>query len=512
MDKNRPTGMLGFSIVWFGQVISLLGTSMTGFGMTIWAYEKTGTATALALVGFFFVTPMLVFSPFAGAIVDRSNRKIMMMISDLISGAATIVILLLYSTGKLEIWHLYITGAVQGVFQAFQWPAYSAAITTMLSKEHYGRANGMMALADTASGIFAPLLAGALLGTIGLVGILTIDIITFLFAIGALLFVHVPQPKITQEGIQSRGNIFKEASYGFYYIIKRPSLLGLQLVFLVGNFLVGIAYAVRAPMVLASTGNNEKVFAAVASIGAVGGVLGGVVMSAWGGPKRRVNGVLAGWAITSVSGVMLMGLGNGVAGHLTDGFLGILPVDLALGLPIWAVASFMGAFFIPIINGSNQAIWQSKVAPDLQGRVFSIRRLIAWFVNPAAMLIAGPLADKILEPAMQSENSLSQTFGWLVGTGPGAGMSLIFLVSGFLAMCVGLGSYAFRVVRDVEDILPDHDTSGADSHETTQKRLGELLEARQKLLAGEPAPEREAELRAISKELRELGSQRALKI
>ena len=120
MDKNRPTGMLGFSIVWFGQVISLLGTSMTGFGMTIWAYEKTGTATALALVGFFYVTPMLVFSPFAGAIVDRSNRKFMMMISDLISGAATIAILLLYTSGRLEIWHLYITGAVQGVFQAFQ--------------------------------------------------------------------------------------------------------------------------------------------------------------------------------------------------------------------------------------------------------------------------------------------------------------------------------------------------------------------------------------------------------
>jgi MFS family permease len=138
---KRPAGMFGFTIVWIGQIISLLGTSMTGFAMTIWAYEKTNAATALAMVGFFFVAPMLIASPFAGAIVDRSNRKMMMMISDIASGIATIVILILYSSGHLEIWHLFVTSAFQGVFQSFQWPAYSAAITTMIPKEQYGRAN-----------------------------------------------------------------------------------------------------------------------------------------------------------------------------------------------------------------------------------------------------------------------------------------------------------------------------------------------------------------------------------
>jgi DHA3 family macrolide efflux protein-like MFS transporter len=147
MSKKRPQGMLAFVLVWLGQIVSLLGSSMTGFAMTIWAYEKTGTATALALVGFFFVAPMLVFSPFAGAIVDRSNRKLMMMVSDLASGLATVLVLFLYLSGRLEIWHLYVTAAFQGIFQGFQWPAYSSAITTMLSKTQYGRANGMMELA-----------------------------------------------------------------------------------------------------------------------------------------------------------------------------------------------------------------------------------------------------------------------------------------------------------------------------------------------------------------------------
>ena len=112
---------------------------------------------------------------------------------------------------------------------------------------------------------------------------------------------------------------------------------------------------------------------------------------------------------------------------------------------------------MPIINGSNQAIWQSKVAPDLQGRVFSIRRLIAWFVNPVAMLIAGPLADFVMEPSMQVNGSLAGIFGPLVGTGPGAGMSLIFIFTGLMAMLVGLGGYTVRNVREAELLLPDHD-------------------------------------------------------
>jgi hypothetical protein len=196
--------------------------------------------------------------------------------------------------------------------------------------------------------------------------------------------------------------------------------------------------AILAAMILASTNQNELIFGSVSSAGAIGGVVGGLAMSAWGGPKRRIHGVLAGWAISSLLGTVLMGLGN--------------------SLPVWAAASFLGVFFIPIINGSNQAIWQSKVSPDLQGRVFSIRRLIAWFVNPAAMLVAGPLADKVFEPAMQSDTALSAVFGGLVGTGPGAGMSLIFIFTGLMAMMVGIAGYFIPVIRDVETILPDHDS------------------------------------------------------
>lgn len=438
---KRPSGMTGFTIVWIGQLVSLLGTAMTNFALTIWAFEQTGRATDLALIGFFFMVPLLIVSPVAGAIVDRHNRKLMMMVSDLAAGAVTIVVLLLFATGLLQVWHLYISAAVSGVFQTFQWPAYSAAISVMLPKKQYARANGMISLAESGSGIFAPALAGALLGVIGMGGIFAIDIVTFLFAIGSLLIVAIPEPERTEAGEEGAGSLLKESSYGFRYILARPSLLGLQLVFLSANFLNALGFTLLAPMILARTNSNELIFGSVQSIAAVGGVVGGLAMSTWGGPKRLVHGVLLGWVF---SGLMQATIGGGQT------------------LIIWAGAGFVMAFFGPVINGSNQAIWQAKVAPDVQGRVFAIRRLIAWVSAPLAQLVAGPLADFVMEPAMAPGGALADTFGWLVGTGAGAGMGLLMLVSGVLVAAVGFGSYLFPVVRNAEDLLPDHQQSAED--------------------------------------------------
>jgi MFS family permease len=434
-----------FTIVWIGQVVSLLGTAMSNFALTLWAYEVTGKATPLALIGFFFVTPMVVLGPFVGVLVDRGNRKLMMMFSDLAAALTTILILILYATGNLQIWHLYITATISGIFQGFQWPAYSAAIALMLPKEQYGRANGMLELAGNASRVFAPLLAGALIGFLGLTGILAIDLASAAVAIGALLFVHIPQPSRTEAGREGEGNFLREAVYGFRYIFARPSLLGLQTVFLVGNFFSELAYTVFAPMILGrihslrsvQAGNDELIFGSVQSAGAIGGVVGGLAMSAWGGPKRRVHGVLLGWFCLGLLGQVVLGLGQ--------------------ALPIWAAGMFLMAFFSPIINGSNQAIWQAKVVPDVQGRVFTTRRLIAWLVSPISQLLAGPLADRVLEPAMVEGGSLAPVFSWLVGTGTGAGMALLFVVTGLLAALTGLSGYLFPVVHNAEDILPDHD-------------------------------------------------------
>lgn len=428
--------MRAFTIVWFGQLVSLTGTGMTQFAIALWAWEITGQATALALVGFFAFAPTILFSPIAGALVDRWDRKLVMMLSDLAAGLSTIILLLLFLSDNLQIWHLYIAGAFTGVFQAFQFPAYSAAISTMIPKEQYGRADAMMGLAEAASGIFAPILAGAAYAVIRLGGIMTIDIITFLVAIGTLLLVHIPQPQISEMGKAARGSLLQESIFGFRYILARPSLLGLQLVFFCGNFLSSIAFVLLTPMLLARTGNNELAVGGIQSAFGIGGVVGGLALSAWGGPRRRVHGVLLGWIFLGI-GTVLFGLGQ--------------------ALPVWFVVAFFTTLFNPLVNASNQAIWQAKTSPDIQGRVFSTRAMIAQVTGPLGMLIAGPLADNVFGPAMMPEGVLAGRLGWLVGVGPGSGMALIFIICGLLTVLVGLYPYTVRVIRDAETLLPDHD-------------------------------------------------------
>lgn len=435
-NSNRPTGMFGFTLVWLGQIISVLATNMTVFALTIWVFEETGSATALGLMQVFFITPLLIVTPLAGVLVDRHNRKMMMMVSDLTAGLATILILTLQAFGALEVWHLYAAAILQGLGNAFQWPAYSATISTMIPKEKLGRANGMMSLIDMGPGILAPMLAGALLPVIGLTGILSLDVVTFVLAVLVLVFVHIPQPVRTAEGAQAQGNILKEAAFGFRYIFARPSLLGLQLVFFFGNLCFGIAMTVLAPMILLRTGNDAVSLGLVQSAGAIGGVVGGILMSAWGGFKRRVHGVLAGWIVSSFF-FSLVGLGT--------------------SLPLWIAAMALSSLIAPVINGSNQAIWQSKVAPDVQGRVFSARMLIAWMTNPISPLIAGTLADYVLEPAMRTSSGLASVFGGLVPLGPGAGMGLLIFLSSLGGILAGLAGYLIDSIRHAEDILPDHD-------------------------------------------------------
>ena len=433
---KKPGGMFGFTIVWIGQIVSVLASSMSQFALTIYVFEKTGSALALGTMQVFFITPFLLISPIAGVMVDRHNRKLMMMVSDLAAGIATLAVLILQAMGILEIWHLYATSIIYGLGMAFQWPAYSAAISTMVPKEQLGRANGMMSLIEAGPGVIAPLLAGALLPLIQLTGILFFDVATFILAIGALMFVHIPQPVRTEEGEKAKGSIWREAAYGFKYIFTRPSLLGLQLIFFAGNLFAGIGFTVMAPMILSKTGNNSLMMGSAQSAGAIASVVGGVVMSAWGGFKQRVNGVLLGWIIG--------GIGFAIVGF--DG-----------GLPIWITGIALTSIVVPLVNGSNQAIWQSKVAPDLQGRVFSARRLIAWLTNPLSPIIGGVLADFVLEPAARAGIGLPTTLSWLVGTGSGSGMGLLIVFCGIGSALAGVTGYFVGSIRNAETILPDHD-------------------------------------------------------
>lgn len=429
--------MAGFTLVWAGQMVSVLASNMSHFALTIWAFQQTGSATALGIMQAAFSLPLIALSPFVGAMVDRYNRKVMMMLSDLVAALATTAILLLNINGSLQIWHLYITSALLGLGSSFQWPAYMAAITAMLPKQHYARANGMMLLVETGPGVLSPLLAGALLPLIGLTGILTIDVLTFFLAIGALLIVIIPRVKQSEEGRAASGSLLQEALFGFKFIFSRRSLLIVHSYALLLNLVHSLGEPVLSPMLLLRTSGSSAALGSVLSVGAVGGVVGGLAVSIWGGFRQKMRGVLFAWFTFGVFGLILFGLGR--------------------SLWVWMPVIFVAYGSYPLAQSAYNAIWQSKVPPDLQGRVFSARRMIAWMPDPFMPVLAGLLADHVTEPAMTSGAALARTFGWMVGNTPGSGMALQFVLCGVVYVALVVAAFFIPSIRRIETILPDHD-------------------------------------------------------
>jgi MFS family permease len=423
--------MVGYILIYFGQLVSLIGSELTSFALGIWVYQHTGSVTQFSLISLFTMLPGLVISPVAGAFVDRSSRRWTMILCNCGAGLSIGVLALLLITGQLQVWYIYLIVAAISVFNAYHWLAYSAAITLLVPNRHFGRASGMTQMGEAVAKLIAPILAGVLLVTIHLQGIILLDFASFLFAIVTLVVVSFPEVKTANEKA-TKHLLLQEAAYGWSYITARPGLLGLLVFFVTTNFTVSIAEVLVTPLVLSFT--SATVLGKVLSLAGSGMLMGSLVMSVWGGPKRRVYGVFGGELLLGLC-LVLMGLRRSVNLIIAAGFL---------------------AFFaVPIIVSSSQAIWQSKVAPYEQGRVFAVRRMLAWSSRPLAYLIAGPLADHVFEPLMLPKTLLAGSIGQLIGVGRGRGIGLLFSVMGLLTILTTVIAYQYQCLRLVEDELPD---------------------------------------------------------
>jgi len=428
-------GVRTFLIIWLGQFVSRVGTAMTRFALLIWAYEQTGAVTTVALLGFFGFLPYVLLSPVAGVWVDRLDRRKVMLLSDLGSGIVTAALIVLFFTGDLAIWHLYVVEALTAALDAFQVPAYSAASTVLLPKELYGRAGGLRSMADDGARILAPFLGGVVIAAVGIGAVLIVDVVTFLAAVLTLIVIRVPDVRGQQD---EAPHFWREMRFGFDYIRRRPGLLGLTLHFTVVNFFAALTYfGVLPAMVLARTGGDEVALGLVQGALGAAGLVGGLLMATWGGPRRKIHGVLIATALSFLLGDFLFAVGRGVV--------------------VWMIAAVAAAVFIPILLGSRSAIWQAKVAPAVQGRVFATDGMLRLALFPFGYLLAGIIADGWLEPAMAAGGTLAPVFGPLVGVGPGAGMALMFVGTATMGSLMSVLAYLFPGVRNVESDLPDFD-------------------------------------------------------
>lgn len=433
---NSIHGMSAFYVLWIGQLISMFATSMTRFAITLWAWELTGTVTGFVMVGIISYIPGVILSTFAGTLTDRWNRKFVLALSDMGAAISTVILLYLFSTGQAEVWHLYITGALSSAFGSFQYPAYAAVVTTMVPKEKYSRANGMNSVVRSASGIAAPLFAGALLAIIDISTIMVIDLVTFVFALFCLAVVFIPQPEVSKEAQKGKGSLWSETLFGFQYIFKRQSLTAIFLLFMLSNIGNAFCFPMITPMILAKTGDNSVILGMARSAGSVGFLAGGILISAWDGPKKRIYTIIGSFILQAILGGFVLGS--------------------AWSLPFLIIGSFFLAAFNPIINSAYIAILQAKIEPDLQGRIFGIENSVSTITFPLGQLVAAWLAENIFEPAMLSNSSLASMLGPLLGTDTGAGIGVVIVIGGGIGLFKALIGYLVKPIRDIETLLPDH--------------------------------------------------------
>ena len=430
--KTIFSEMRTFTIIWIGQFVSTIGSGLSGFALGVWLYEETGSPTLFAISLFVYFLPRVIFSPFAGVIADRWDRRKVMLISDGVAALATVWVAVMYSSGELAIWHIYVVHVAYSVANSLQWPAYSAAISSLVPKKHLARAGGMNQIGQGISSLIAPGVAGALYVTVGLGPILIVDIVTFFAAFATLIAVRFPPPVVSNQGEREKGSFWQDVLLGWRYIISRKGFLALQIIFAIVNFSFSIVYPLFTPMVLELT--SPDMLGYINSITGVGLLLGTLTLSIWGGPKRRILGT---YIFETMIGLSLVLTG------------------LAPSIPLIVAAQFLGMFAMPITDGCTQAIWQTKVPQDIQGRVFSARPMISFSIIPLAYLISGPLSERVFIPNFEVGGAWIDGLGALFGAGPAAGMQAMYALFGLLYIIFAQGIILYPHLRQIEIELPD---------------------------------------------------------
>ncbi len=431
---EEPKDLRAFLTIWVGQFISLLGSGLTSFAIGVWIFQQTGQATPFALTVLLGNLPPLLLLPLAGSLADRWNRKALMLLADTGNALTTLALFILLLLGDLQAWHIYLLVALGSTFSAFQEPAYTASVSLIVPKKDLTRANGIAQTAQAIQSIITPLIAGGLFVAIGMRGIILIDFITYFFALAALLMVRIPQPKLAEHERQQKGQLWQDIAFGWNYLRARAGLLALVWYFAMVNFILNFAVVLTGPLVLST--HPPSAFGFIQTMYGTGLLLGGLIVSTWGGPKTKRVPVLIGCITLSALGVLIVGLGK----HLA--------------FP--AVGFFMLLLFVPIGSSMSQAVFQTKVAPEAQGRVFAMRALISRSMMPIAFLISGILADQVFEPLMREGGALAGTFlGAVLGVGAGRGIGLMFVMAGLVGILVSASVYLNPRIRHLETEIPD---------------------------------------------------------
>lgn len=418
--------MKTFLLLWVTQSFSGLGSAMTSYALVIWSYSQKGSALMTALLMVSSYGPYVIFSIFAGALSDRWNKKVTMLVCDSIAALTTVVMLILLAGGRLEIWHLYVINAVNGLMNTVQQPASEVATTRVLPKKYYQKVGGLKYFSMSLNSIMTPILATAVMGLGGMGAVVAFDLITFCMAFGTLAFV-IQIPENQAEGGQKE-KLDASVRTGMDYLKNEQGIFHLILFLSAINLVASIYNAALPAMILSREGGSEKVLGMVNTVIGITTFLGSILASCLKAPKSRVR-VICNCLLFSMS---------------TENFL------LALGRTplVWCMGGFLGWIAIPLMNTNLEAILRLSVPESMQGRVYSVRNSLQFFTIPVGYFLGGFLVDRVFEPVMAAQ-AMDSVLVKVFGYGKGSGAAFLFFVIAFMG--IGVCLYFRRKLYDREE-------------------------------------------------------------
>ena len=413
MNKTENK-MYNFMIFFISQTVSELGTSMTGFATVIWMYSNSGQVMSSSLLAICSTVPYLIVSLLGGVVVDKMNKKKIMLICDSIAAAGSVMLLGCYILGYLQLWVLCLVNIINGFMNAFQNPASQVAVTLLVEQKDYARIGGIQSTMGALVGIFQPILATTILNVLGLQWILIVDLCTFVFAFLVLLFVVQIPDEIAYDSQSSFSEIWNGLKEGIDFISGNRPILMLLIMYCILEFIGAISFdGMFTPLLLARTNNNETIVGIVSSFMAIGCIVASVILSMMEQPKKKLPIMYFG-SYMCLIGITLFGMGR--------------------SLVWWCIVVFIGCFGSPIYHTYQTIIIREKVDASMQGRVFSLQGMITQALTPLGFLGGGMFADYIFEPLMKKMFLGKNIITFFVGRQNGSGIGLIFVIAGLVGI------------------------------------------------------------------------------
>ena len=411
---NIFAGLRDFLILWGSQAVSTLGTAMTGFALVIWVYDQKGTASSITILTACTLIPSILFSFIAGTLADRWDKKRIMLLSDLLAACGTVTVLVLYLTGDLQIWHLYIINFLLSFMNAFQGPASYVATTLLIPKDQFVRVSGLYAFSGAIVTILAPALGSALLAFSDLKLVLIVDLTTFAVAFTTLLFfIRIPKIETAISAGEIKESFFKSCSAGVNFLREHKALLRIILFFAYINFIAKMGgYGMLPALILGRSNGDQASLGIVEAAVGLGAFAGSIIVTLIKPATSRTKVIFFSCGISF--------------------FLGDFLWSFQRTLPLWVFSAVACNFPLPFLNANLTAVMRENVPVEMQGRVFSARDTIQYSTIPVGLLLGGFLADHIFEPFMAAPFKIMNA---VFGAGKGAGIAVMFFITGVLG-CV----------------------------------------------------------------------------